>query len=91
MKKAEAYNSVQSSYPATLADFGTVKESTFDNASQVTDTTTLPSDEKKVAYKKCATGAAVYYYDAVSSKVQALGMGGQASVTDGVTAATACS
>lgn len=63
VKKAEAYNSIQSSYPAAISNFADVPESKLDDASAVQ--ATAPTDEKKVMYKRCTTTTAqVTYYDA---------------------------
>ena len=94
MKKAEAYNTIQSAYPTNKAGFATVTESTLDNAAAVVDgtkgaATSFPSDEKTVVYVKCTAGntAQVIYRDLTNSNYQAIGMGGAASGT--VTAACA--
>lgn len=88
-KKAEAYNTVKSSYPANKAAFAATdaKEANLDDPSKLNDATgtaalTTPSDEKTVSYKQCAAGGAqVYWYDATTSKINAIGIGGAASVT----------
>jgi prepilin-type N-terminal cleavage/methylation domain-containing protein len=85
VKKAEAYNTIASAYPANVAAFSGQKESTLDDTSVVNDGTALPTNEKQVTYKKCATGAAVYWYDATSSaanKSVAIGIGGFPSATN---------
>ncbi len=76
-KKAEAYNTIKSAYPANVAAFAATdaKEANLDNSSVVT--ATLPSDEKTVAYKICAAGGAqVVWYNAVDSNRQSIGVGG---------------
>lgn len=78
VKKAEAFNTIESAYP-TYSQFtsntgaGTANNSSeakLDNSSQVTDggatTPVLPSDEKTVAYKKCTTGAQIVYWSATA-------------------------
>lgn len=102
VKKAEAFNTVESSYPASATGFGTgagtagnPAEAKLDNQSQVVaaPATGAPtvSDEKSVQYRRCATGAQVYYYSAQDSQIGAIGMGGAASVAPatGVTAVCA--
>ena len=92
VKKAEAFNTIESSYPANVAGFGTgagtvgnPAEAKLDNAAQVTDvaasTALTVADEKTVQYRRCTTGAQVYYYNAQSATRIAVGMGGAASGT----------
>ena len=92
VKKAEAFNTIESSYPANVTGFGngtgTVgnpAEAKLDNAAQVTDvaasTALTVADEKTVQYRRCTTGAQVYYYNAQSATRIAVGMGGAASGT----------
>lgn len=85
VKKAEAFNAVESVYPASNAGFGTgagtagnPAEAKLDNAAQVT--ATVPTDEKTVAYKKCAAGGAqVVYYDASKATSVGISLGGAAA------------
>lgn len=89
-KKAEAYNTVESAY-ATYAEFtgnsgdnsaGNPAEAKLDDTSKVTDAaSTNPGDEKTVAYRNCPTGggAQVEWYDATSSAVKYIGLGGASS------------
>ncbi len=84
-KKAEAFNTVESSYPSAFNTFGTgagttgnPAEAKLDNQAQVT--ATVPTDEKTVAYKKCAAGGAqVVYYDASKSTSVGISLGGAAA------------
>ena len=94
VKKAEAFNATESTYPASSTGFGTgagttgnPAEAKLDNQSQVT--AALPTDEKTVMYKRCttATGAQVIYYDASKSTAVAIGIGGAPSVATGATTA----
>jgi len=92
-KKAEAYNTVKSSYPADVAAFAATdaKEANLDDPSKVV--ATVPTDENKVQYLKCTTtGALVGWFDATktSTKITYMGLGGQASVASsaGVTSCT---
>lgn len=102
VKKAEAFNATESTYPASATGFGTgagtagnPAEAKLDNQSQVTAAPTsgapTVSDEKTVQYRRCATGAQVYYYSAQDSKIGAIGLGGAATVapSTGVTAVCA--
>ena len=85
VKKAEAFNAVESSYPASNTGFGTgagtagnPAEAKLDNAAQVT--ATVPTDEKTVAYKKCAAGGAqVVYFDASKNTSVGISIGGAAA------------
>ena len=100
IKKAEAYNTIESTYP-TYAQLtsnngngtaGNPAEAKLDNASVVSDagatgTALTVANEKSVQYKKCTTGAIIYYYDAVNNKKVGEGIGGQPDVA---TATTAC-
>lgn len=83
VKKAEAYNTIQSSYPAAISNFTDTNESRLDNASAVT--TTAPTDEKTVRYVRCTTTTAqVIYYDATKTttdKTVILGLGGASTTT----------
>ena len=102
VKKAEVYNQINSSYPtnaelvnnyapgATVAGGGGA-EAKLDDASKVQ--TAVPTDETKVAYNKCTTGAQVIWFNKSANKAIAVGVGGQASTAaDGSgTAATVCS
>ena len=105
-KKAEAYNTVESGYPTYTqlnnnTGAGTATnppEAKLDNNALVTDAGAAAAaltvaNEKTVQYKKCATGAAVYYFDATTGKINTVGIGGQASVTTAAAGAnpTACS
>ena len=105
VKKAEAFNTIESSYPATATGFGTgagttgnPAEAKLDNQAQVTAASTVApytlvvATEGTVEYKRCAAGGAqVYYWSAADNKRGAIGMGGAASVpaATGVTAACA--
>jgi prepilin-type N-terminal cleavage/methylation domain-containing protein len=93
VKKAEAFYAVESSYPASNTGFGTgagtagnPAEAKLDNASQVTGT--VPTDEKTVSYKRCATGAQVIYFDASKNTAVGIGIGGAASTATGATLCT---
>ena len=78
-KKAEAYNTVESSYPTTIADFNSVDVSELDDPTAVA-VTGLPSDETTVTYDVCtAGGAQVIWYDAVDNNRKAIGIGGVSS------------
>ncbi len=71
MKKAEAYNTIQSSYPTDIAAFATgPKEAVLDNAGSVTASAldaTVANGGKVVRYVACGaaphTGATVTYWD----------------------------
>lgn len=92
-KKAEAFNAVESSYPASNTTFGNGNgttgnpaEAKLDDPGKVTAASgttalTAPADEKTVAYKRCSPGAAIYWYDATTGKINTMGVGGYASVT----------
>lgn len=93
VKKAEAFNATESSYPADNTKFGNgdgtagnPAEAKLDDATKVT--ATVPADEKTVAYKKCSTGAQVIYYDVSKKTAISMGMGGQASVATGAALCT---
>lgn len=60
-KKAEAYNTLGSTYPSTISDFAKYPESTLSDPTVVL--ATLPTDSQHVAYKKCTgvDGAQVVY------------------------------
>jgi prepilin-type N-terminal cleavage/methylation domain-containing protein len=93
VKKAEAYNTLKSNYPAAIANFADYPESKLDNASAVT--TALPTDESTVSYKTCtspAGSAQVTWYHKTANKVIAIGLGGGTSTpSDGSgTTATLC-
>ena len=67
-KKAESYNTVQSTYPTALANFATVKESTLDNTSAVSFGTEVDATSAAggtvVSYMgAAATGACVGWWD----------------------------
>lgn len=66
-KKAEAYNAIQTGYPATRTAFGDVAESKLDNPALVTGT--APTNEKTVQYLYCDAGKGyqVVYFDAVAN------------------------
>ena len=92
VKKAEAFNAIENTYPTAYNTFGTgagtagnPAEAKLDNQSQVI--ATVPTDEKAVSYKKCATGAQVIYFDAAKNTAVGIGLGGAASTA---TAATLC-
>ena len=58
LKKAEAYNSIKSSYPVTLAQFNSEKESEFDN-SNIILIGTAPTTKDHAEYTPCVvTGTA---------------------------------
>lgn len=101
VKKAEAFNAVESSYPTSATTFGNGSgtagnpaEAKLDNQAQVTALATATSvsvaDEKTVQYTKCATGAMVYYYNASDSKKYGIPLGGATAPTPGTTL-TSCS
>ena len=93
VKKAEAFNTIESSYPANVAGFGTgagtagnPAEGKLDNASQVTDiaasTAVSVANESTVQYRRCtAGGAQIYYYNAADSKRYAIAIGGAPAIT----------
>jgi type IV pilus assembly protein PilA len=93
VKKAEAFNATESTYPANVAGFGNGNgttgnpaEAKLDNASQVNDvaasTAVTVADEKSVTYRRCtAGGAIVYYYNASDSKRYGISLGGAPAVT----------
>lgn len=87
-KKAEAYNTVQSSYPANVTAFANVDEAKLDNSSSVSDATN-PTTEKTVRYKTCSGGGAqVIWWNATApsgntNKLETIGLGGAASSTVG--------
>jgi prepilin-type N-terminal cleavage/methylation domain-containing protein len=67
-KKAEAYNTVQSTYPTALANFATVPESTLDNTGSVSFGTeinaTTANGGQVVSYMGArSTGACVGWWD----------------------------
>lgn len=75
MKKAEAYNVIQSEYPATIADFEKVEEAKIADL-DINVITTLPTDEGSVGYKRCSSSSAqVVYWDAVNKKNIAYALG----------------
>ena len=82
-KKAEAYNTVQSSYP-TLAQLtattSTVKEAQLDDPTKVTGA--VPTSEATVQYIQCTTGARVGWFDATRStnSITYIGLGGAQSL-----------
>ena len=80
VKKAEAFNTIQSSYPANNTSFnatGAPDESKLDNTAAVTGSTTaLPTDETTVKYVRCGTGAKVAYRDASAGSIVYIGIGG---------------
>lgn len=82
-KRAEAYNTITSSYPVSVSDFAKEPESKLDNPSIVV--TTLPADTEHVAYKKCsgANGAQVVYRksDGTYTAINLGGYGGPTTVT----------
>ncbi|MBM3210320.1 type II secretion system protein [Candidatus Saccharibacteria bacterium] len=79
-KKAEAFNTIESSYPANNTSFnatGAPAESRLDDAAAVTGSTTaLPTDEKTVKYVRCGTGAKVVYRSAAENTHVVIGVGG---------------
>jgi len=85
MKKAEAFNAVESTYPSANNTFGTgagtagnPAEAKLDNQAQVT--AAVPTDEKTVAYKRCAAGGAqVVYFDASKNTSVGISIGGAAA------------
>lgn len=81
-KKAEAYNAINSSYPASIADFEKVPESRIAEISpDLQVLTSLPVNEKQVAYKKCSSGnsAQVVYKKSSDNTFVAIGVGGAPS------------
>lgn len=78
VKKAEAYYAINGTYPKTLSDFGTDSMTSLDSlkAGSITLTDKLPTIVSTVGYKLCsATAGQVAYYDAVQTKVIAIGVG----------------
>ena len=94
VKKTEAYNTIQSSYPANKAAYASgPTEAVLDDPSKVSDVTKgtatgFPTDEKTVGYVKCTAGntAQIIWRDAVNNNYVAIGVGG---ATSGVVT-TAC-
>ena len=87
VKKAEAYNTIESSYPASATGFGTgagtagnPQEAKLDDTTKVS--AAVPTDEKVVQYLKCTTGAQVGWFDSTktSNKITYIGLGGAANV-----------
>lgn len=91
-RKSEGWYSVLGGYPtytqlstnkvntADTTPTGPVESRLDDPANTLFDgATTNPTDEKKVGYKKCTTGAQVEYYDAISRTVKFIGVGGAIS------------
>lgn len=89
--KAEAWKSVLGYFP-TFTQLSTNKinpadvtltsplEGRIEDTSVVTNAdTTTPTNEKRVGYKKCTTGAQVEYYDATAKAVRYIGVGGATS------------
>ena len=93
-RKAEGWYSVLGSYP-TYTQLSTSKINSADTtptspvesriedpANTVFDGATVnPTDEKKVGYRSCTTGAQVEYYDATSKAVKYIGVGGASSTS----------
>lgn len=93
-RKAQGWFSVLGSYP-TYTQLSTSKINTGDTSltspveSRVDDpANTLidgasanPTNEKKVGYRACTTGAQVEYYDAISKTVMYVGIGGASSTS----------
>lgn len=91
-KKAEGWYSVLGAYP-TYTQLSTSKVNTTDTtptspvesrlddpANTIFDAATAnPTDEKKVGYRACTTGAQVEYYDALAKAIQYIGIGGASS------------
>jgi prepilin-type N-terminal cleavage/methylation domain-containing protein len=87
-KKAEGWYSVLGTYPTyTQLSSGKINaadatqtgpfEARIDDPSSLYDgATAVPTDEKKVGYKKCTTGAQVEYYDALAKTVVYIGIAG---------------
>ena len=96
-KKAEIYNTAESTYPTftqltTNTGAGTAgnpAEAKLDDASAVSDAGTATNFDtaaealngQEVAYKKCTTGAQVWWWDfsATSANVKYIGIGGASS------------
>jgi prepilin-type N-terminal cleavage/methylation domain-containing protein len=90
-RKAEAWESAVGYFP-TYTQLSTNKinagdatltapiEGRIEDTSVVSDSsTTNPTNEKKVGYKKCTTGAQVEYYDASAKGIVYIGVGGATS------------
>ncbi|MCB9820127.1 type II secretion system protein [Candidatus Nomurabacteria bacterium] len=90
-KKAEAWNTIESSYPTYTQLSSNVKtpgtpnvegpaEAKLDNTSLVQDAaSTDPADEKRVGYRSCSTGAQVEWFNATENAVKYIGLGGASS------------
>jgi type IV pilus assembly protein PilA len=94
VKKAEAYNTIKSAYPADVAAFSSATdaaEAKLDDPTKVS--AAIPTDEKIVQYIKCGTtGAQVGWFDATkaSNKVTYISLGGATALaaSAGVTSCT---
>jgi|GEM_PF-5930371 len=79
-KKAEAYNAMAGTYPATIADFEKYPESSLKGGTIVADgsiVTALPVSEKQYTYKRCAVGvSAQVVYKKSDGTFVAKGLGG---------------
>lgn len=82
VKKLEAYNTLNSTYPATITAFkaGT-DEAALDASTQAALQIAAPTDEKKIQYRYCDTGkgAQVIYYDATVPGTKTVTVGTQTS------------
>ena len=81
-KKLEAYNTLNSAYPATITLFkaGT-DEAALDTNTQNALQVGVPSDEKKIQYRYCdaGKGAQIIYYDASVPGTKTIAVGTQTS------------
>ncbi len=82
VKKLEAYNTLNSAYPATITLFKTgtdeaALDSNTSNALQIA----APTDEKKIQYRYCDTGkgAQIVYYDVTATATKTVAVGTQTS------------
>ncbi len=105
-KKAEAYNTIESSYPANVAGFGTgagttgnPKEAKLDDSTQVVDWTStnyttagtyVSGSQNRVVYRARTGGACVFWWDYSASTPIQKVMTAGAAVATGTTAGTGC-
>ena len=91
-RKSEGWYSVLGGYPtytqlssgkinsADTTPTGPAESRVEDAANTISDgASTNPTNEKKVGYRSCTTGAQVEYYDAMSRTVKFIGVGGATS------------
>lgn len=82
-KKAQAFNTLGSAYPADVAAFEAAagNESELDAASKTALVIAVPTDEKTVQYRYCDTGkgAQIVYYDATASATKTIQLGSSTS------------